>query len=624
MSEGIRANPFTSFVIGINYMPRESACEMWEDWSESSIERDFKQMKELGLNTVRTFIFWNDFQPQPDSISLPAIEKFDKMLQIAQKYGLKLMPTFFTGHMSGEHYDVPWHCDRDIWEDPFMLKAQATLVRYFADRYADCDAVLCWDLANEHDTFAQPRSAYSGWLWTHLLYREMKSFDPTHPITVGTHITSLLKDKLRFDMIAADFLCTHPYPIYTPFIIDPLDTIRSTLFPAFSSKLAQCLGKRRVMLQEFGTSTEMTSEDMSARFYQSVLYSSLINESIGALAWCWADYTVPPGRKPYTTTPHEFEFGITDYEGRPKKHAFVLKKFAEVVDLIEYVALTPEKPKAAIVVPHFYYEERDVFLPAYSAEAQVRSLFSAFILAKQANFDVDFIKPDDPFIYDLLIFPSVPIKGYLTALQWKKVEQYVADGGNIYCSYNGVAFPGLNELFGIEAITQLSPPEMLTLHLDQTNVTLSYSTVSSKVMLAAEYGGESLARDQDNNPAIIRNKYGEGTTLFVAYPIEYYLSFMLNAAQTNDSYQLYKIAGQNIQSSIEYGNPFVESKLFYGKQEKYVVLVNHSNTPTTCSFKINVPHSPPQRISPRSNATGPEKPYVVTLEPNGCVILRVG
>lgn len=623
MSGDIQANPFTHFIVGINYMPRRSACEMWTDWSESSIEKDFEQMKELGLNTVRTFIFWNDFQPQPDSISLPAIKKFDKMLQIAEKHNLKLMPTFFTGHMSGEHYDVPWRGSRDIWEDPFMLSAQVALVRYFAERYADNDAILCWDLANEHDTFAQPRSAYSGWLWTHLLYREMKTFDCSHPITVGTHISSLLNDKLRFDMIAADFLCTHPYPIYTPFIIDPSDTIRSTLFPAFSSKLAQCLGKRRVMLQEFGTSTEMTSDDMSARFYQSVLYSSLINESIGALAWCWADYTVPPERKPYNTTPHEFEFGITDYDGVPKKHAWVLKEFAENANSIDYAALAPEKPKAAIVIPQFYYEEHSVFLPAYSAEAQLRSLFSAFVLAKQANIDVDFIKPDDPFTYDLLIIPSVPSKGHLTALQWKKVEQYVLDGGNVYCSYNGVAFPGLSDLFGIKVISQLSAPDTQTFHLHQPTVTLNYRTVPSKVMLADEHEGEVIARDQDNNPAIVRNMHGKGTTLFVTSPIEYYLSFMLNAAEINDSYQLYKIAGQNIQRSIDYDNPFVESKLFCGKREKYILFVSHRNTPTTCSFNINVTHGRSEQVSPRSDEIGSEKPNVVTIEPNGYAILRI-
>ncbi len=104
---------------------------MWSDWSEADIERDFKAIKELNLNTARTFLFWNDFQPAPDVVSLDAVEKFDKMLEIARKYGLKVIPTFFKEHMSGENWDVPWRGGRNIFDDPFMLKSQIELVTVF-------------------------------------------------------------------------------------------------------------------------------------------------------------------------------------------------------------------------------------------------------------------------------------------------------------------------------------------------------------------------------------------------------------------------------------------------------------------------------------------------------------
>ncbi len=71
-------NPFNHFIVGVNYMPREHGCQMWSDWSEVDIERDFRAIKELNLNTVRTFLFWNDFQPAPDVVSLDAVESLTK------------------------------------------------------------------------------------------------------------------------------------------------------------------------------------------------------------------------------------------------------------------------------------------------------------------------------------------------------------------------------------------------------------------------------------------------------------------------------------------------------------------------------------------------------------------
>lgn len=573
-------NPFKHFIAGVNYMPREHGCQMWSDWSEADIERDFKAIKELNLNAVRTFLFWNDFQPTPDAVSRETVEKFDKMLEIARRYGLKLIPTFFTGHMSGENWDVPWRGGKSIFDDPFMLKSQIHLVRYFAKRYSGNGTILCWDLANEHDSVEMPKSEHSGWLWTHLLYRELKTFDPMHLVTVGTHITSLDENKLRLDMISADFLCTHPYPMYTKLIIDPIDTIRSTLFPAFTSKLSQGLGERRVMLEEFGTSTEMTADEVSSRFYQSVLYSMLINDTIGALAWCFADFIIPE-RLPYLSTPHELEFGITNCEGRPKLQALVFKEFIKNVEQINYVGLHPERPKAAIILPYRYYDS-----PYTPIDVYIRSLFSAFVLAKQANIDVDFIKPSDPFDYDLLIVPTVPLKGYLTSMQWKKLVEFVSDGGSLYCSYNGVAFPELEDLFGIDIVSQAFPLEVEDFQLKSKNVMINYHTTLDKVIDVEAQEERVIAWNKNNRPAVVKNHYNKGLTVFVTHPIEYYLSFMPGAAQSNKSYLFYKIAGGMIKNSIEYENQFVESKLFHKEDVKYLILANLENKAST--FVVNV------------------------------------
>lgn len=641
----IRQNPFNHFIVGVNYMPSEHGCQLWSDWINGDkyeqedyvkerIHRDFKQIKNLGLNTVRTFLFWKDFQPEPNSVSERAFHKFKEMVELAQDCDLKLIPTFFTGHMSGENFDVPWREGRDIYDDAFMLKSQVELVRRFAEEYGDNKTIISWDLANEQDTFMEPKNAYSGWLWTHLLYRELKRGDHEHPtpVTVGTHISSLESDKMRLDMVEADYLCTHPYPMYTPMIIDPLDTIRSTLLPAFTSKLTQCLGCRRVMLQEFGTSTEMTSQELSARFYQSVLYSSLINETIGAIAWCFADYVIKE-RKPYVTSTHEFEFGIVDKHGKIKQQGEALREFANNTRDIHYINLETKKAQAAIIVPDLYYGSSDIFLPDHSTPVYVRSLFSAFILAKQANLDIDFIKPDDPFNpseYKLLIIPTVPIKGYLDTQHWEKICRYVKRGGNLYFSYNGAAFPALDDLFGFEIKTQQALAKMENIHLEGhlegQNRRLEYRATQSKKLCVKCDEDLVLARDQRGDAGFICHTDGKGagTTFFVTYPIEYYLSFMPKGAQS-DSYVLYKIAAKSIQRPIEYDSKLVESRLFRDKAgQKYLLFVNHDSNPA--DFEFNLTGDTDARFH-QFAPEDPKKQYLdgskLLIPSNSYVILRV-
>jgi hypothetical protein len=130
------------------------------------------------LTRAGCFSFGRIFSLIPDSVSEEAMAKFDELVKISKAHGVGLIPTFFTGHMSGENWDVPWRSGRDPYEDPFMLRAQVRLVREFALRYKDEDAILLWDLSNEPDIFAKPKSVDAAWLWTHLLYRELKTYDP--------------------------------------------------------------------------------------------------------------------------------------------------------------------------------------------------------------------------------------------------------------------------------------------------------------------------------------------------------------------------------------------------------------------------------------------------------------
>ena len=52
-----------NFLVGCNYWSSEAGIRMWHDWSVEAVEKDFAVLKESGVNTVRLFPLWSDFQP---------------------------------------------------------------------------------------------------------------------------------------------------------------------------------------------------------------------------------------------------------------------------------------------------------------------------------------------------------------------------------------------------------------------------------------------------------------------------------------------------------------------------------------------------------------------------------
>jgi hypothetical protein len=62
---------------------------------------DFALLRATGFDSVRIFLLWEDFQPTPDTVSSNAISNFVRVADIARQNELQIMPTLFTGHMSG-------------------------------------------------------------------------------------------------------------------------------------------------------------------------------------------------------------------------------------------------------------------------------------------------------------------------------------------------------------------------------------------------------------------------------------------------------------------------------------------------------------------------------------------
>ncbi len=358
------------FLLGVNYWPREKAMRMWKAFDIDEVHEDFALIAELGLDVVRIFLLWEDFQPDPRELRCSSLAHLLELADAAAAEGLRLDLTFFTGHMSGPNWAPEWLLDptaaphggrpvvsrgrrqpggiRNPYTDPLARKAALRMVRGIARSVGCHPAVWAYNLGNEPDLFALPPSAELARDWMRELSDAIHNVDPKHPVTCGLHTDSLTQDNgLRVDQIFAplDFAAMHAYPMYQSWARGPLDPdvvpFACALTTALSGKpclaeewggctmpLGQPAGQRVVTAT--GQTQFMASEEDMATYVQAVLPKLVEVGATGAFLWNFADYSPSIwGQPPCDEYEHERSFGLMRADGSLKPHAEVLRRFAD-------------------------------------------------------------------------------------------------------------------------------------------------------------------------------------------------------------------------------------------------------------------------------------------------------
>jgi endo-1,4-beta-mannosidase len=361
------------FILGVNYWPRTKAMYWWPSFDAGEVRSDFALVRELGMQVVRIFLLWDDFQPEPGAVDARMLANLGTVCDIAAESGLRLNVTFFTGHMSGPNWSPRWllapelpipsrHVRqvvsrgavvpggyRNMYTDPVALDAERLLLRTVVQAYKDHPAIWAWNLGNEPDLFALPPDSARGRAWVREMTALIKSVDPAHPVTCGLHVDSLSNDNgFRVDQVYAetDLAVMHTYPMYVPWARSPLDP---DVVP-FSCALTAALSGKPTLMEEFGGPTAqpgegsrvmewvgygqprrqfIASEEDLAAYVEAVLPRLVDAGATGALIWCFADY-VPElwHRPPCDEARHERFFGLVRANGSLKPHAEAIRRFA--------------------------------------------------------------------------------------------------------------------------------------------------------------------------------------------------------------------------------------------------------------------------------------------------------
>ncbi len=374
------------FLLGVNYWPRRKAMYWWSNFDKDEVNEEFAQIRELGLNIVRIFLLWDDFQPAPDVVSTSCLNHLVTVCDIAEAHGLGLDVTFFTGHMSGPNWAPRWLLHgspapsarqlvsggqivdsgyHNPYTDPTALAAERLLLTTVVEALRTHPAIWAWNLGNEPDLFAQPPNAAIGRAWVETMTALIHDLDPHHPVTCGLHMDSLLYDNgLRADHVfaAADFAVMHAYPMYLPWARGPLDP---ELVP-FSCALTTALCGKPVLMEEFGGCTAppgapsqewawnaygkprtqfMANEEEFADYLSQVLPRLVQVGATGAFLWCYADYSSELWQKPPCAESwHERFFGMVRPDGSIKPHAEVIRAFAATRPAVQAPSRTVTLP----------------------------------------------------------------------------------------------------------------------------------------------------------------------------------------------------------------------------------------------------------------------------------------
>jgi endo-1,4-beta-mannosidase len=332
---------------------------MWSYFDPEAIDADLARIQDAGLSSVRFFLLWETFQPEPDRIDADALAKLERFLDLLEARKLRGIPTLFCGHMSGVNWLPDWTLEpgrghgrfRTISEgrpSPFgigdfyapgpLLAAQRYAVRTIGTRLRGHPAIAMWDLGNEFSNLREPTSPAVATTWSRLLSNEL-FVASLHPVTGGIHGEDLERDRhIRPSSIAESWevATMHGYSVYSGFARDRMD---AEVVPFLADVVASFTGKS-VLFSEFGNpecppgarsagAFACLDEAEMARYAGEVLDRLQRRGALGASWWCYSDYdeklaTTPP----FDLAPHEMRFGAWRTDGTPKPVVATLSRFA--------------------------------------------------------------------------------------------------------------------------------------------------------------------------------------------------------------------------------------------------------------------------------------------------------
>jgi len=627
------------YVLGCNYWASHAGTNMWKNWRPDIVDADLKQLSEAGMQVLRVFPIWPDFQPivqyytaegilkeirfkdgplpgsgpGKNGVSVDMLVHFREFADLAEKHHLKLIVGLVTGWMSGELF-IPQALEgRKILSDPVSIMWQIKFVRTMVQELKNHPAILAWDLGNECNVMEKVENSEAAYVWTASLTNAIKVEDQSRPIVSGMHsLTSDSKAKWRMQDQGelCDLLTTHPYPFWTPHTNqDPANTIRTIMHSSAETRFYGDIGGKPCIVEETGIMGPMeANENSKVGFLRSILFNNWANDCHGLLWWCAYDQNhldFPP----YEWTSVERDLGLFRTDCSPKPVVNEISKFRKFMDSLPFDALPQQKKEAVCILT----DGQDQWGVAYSS----------YILAKQAGFDIEFQHGNQPIkVSSLYILPSIKGTDLMNRTEWLKILENVKNGATLYVSYDWGFLSHFLDPAGFEVVTNQNRDVPVDFISNDKSIK-SFSMPSVRKLNINVTTAKILAHERDGNPIFTESNYGKGKIYFLAMPLEMNLTntpggFTENPAECWKIYQT--IAADMIKQNrvVTKNDPFVGiTEHDLSANEKVIVLVNYTPTDKEVTLSIHKDW----KVNKALYGFLPEKSKVKISENDACVLL---
>jgi hypothetical protein len=513
---------------------------MWRNWSTDTVEADFARLAAHGLQLIRLFPLWPDFQPITQlrgsggvpveirfgeeplppgplgqaGVSAVMVERLATVCELAQRHGLQLIVGLVTGWMSGRLFVPPALEGLDPITDATSLAWQIKFVRALTTALHDQPAIVAWDLGNESNCMGDAPTRDAAYLWTAALTHAIRAGDATRPVISGMHSlkagTRGLSNPWTIDDQGAltDLLTTHPYPYWTRHTRnDAVDSLRTSLHATAETRFYADIAGKPCFAEEIGTMGPMVAGDeISAGFARINLFSLWANDCRGFLWWCAHDQT-ELAFAPYDWIGVEPELGLLRIEGTAKPVLHEMHAFTRFLRTLPFATLPRLQPDAVCILTH--------------TQDDWAAAFGSFILAKQARLEIEFRHveqelPDSP----VYLLPSLKGHQCIPRRRWLELIERTKAGATLYLSLGDGIVPHFNAIAGVELLTRAKPTRPCTATFVNTP-DLPFPLPGGDDLRFAVHDAEVLAhRDGADQPIFWRHRLGQGWVYVLAAPLE--------------------------------------------------------------------------------------------------------
>lgn len=549
--------------LGVNYWASNAATRMWTEWDEVVVDNDIKNLSAIGCEYLRVFPLWSDFQPVmvlrsncfkggykrgyafvgekplPNTeagragVDETMMQRFEKLCDIAHKYGMKVIVPLINGHMTFRIYNPPAVDGLDHFTSPESLMWQGKFIHYFVKRMKNHPAICAWEIGNESNCLSVADDRTTAWSWSAFVTDAIRAVDDTRPVCSGMHSLSLndsSKESWTFadQSELCDVLTSHPYPMWRPYVnCDRPNTLRWVLLSSIENQIFADISGLCAFAEEVGTlrRTFSTFEALGDHL-RNVLWLLWGNDSKALLWWCAFDQTKMEF-PPYDWDEAGMEHGImtADYKINPTGRA--ISHFAKFKKECPIKILPSPREKAICILG------RDCKLYELA--------HSTGILAAQAGLPIKFTycESDIPDSKVYLI-PSAKRKGGLNRAAYKKLAEKVENGATVYMSFNyNTCIPLMEEFFGFE----IESREQCNEALDLTLPDIPQIRLNPRYRFKMKSHG---AVPLDRDGIVWEYKRGKGKIIAVALPLEMILLNNKESYRKYPAFELYRMIGMDI------------------------------------------------------------------------------